>query len=312
MRQTILSVGVAVLVVVIILLGAIDVYGGTTFLGVVLLLSALAAALAAFAWSPRAVLVAGIVLLLVNLLAVALFHAWGSLGPILGTLLVVDVLAVGQANRRREAARLVEERDGLARIGRALSECRTITDFAEVVGEYGQSVVGPGTVRLWVLDRQREELRQVRSSDLAFLGIPEPETRLASPDRVSLDDALDPRARAFHLAQPVEVIGLDGSASVSEPAWDERVRLENLAWLAMPLRLLKGFVREQAGEQSGKSATLAEPIQWQAQTVGVLTYERLAGPSGGFTADDHTRLESIAALCAAAIGTRQAFALAIA
>jgi hypothetical protein len=63
-------------------------------------------------------------------------------------------------------------------------------------------------------------------------------------------------------------------------------------------------IRKALAEQYNLAA-FAVPVQCQGETVGVLTYERVARTSERFTAEDRSRLAVIATLCAAKIDSSQ-------
>jgi hypothetical protein len=196
-------------------------------------------------------------------------------------------------------------------MGQALAESRDLAKFAEIVSVSGQRVMGPGTLRLWVVDRQHEELRLVQRGDHDLFGdSANAGMFLTDLDRVRLD-APDPRARAVQLAQPVEAIKGQGLRWVAKASLSERLRNGGSGWagpvMAIDFEWLKIF-----GGLNKQYALLAEPMQWHHETIGVLTYERVTRPSDRFTDRDRSGLSAIAALCAAAIATRQPLALAAA
>jgi hypothetical protein len=187
-------------------------------LRLVILTTVLPPVIAAITWSPRGVVLTAVGVLLVTFVAVP-FSQWGSeLGPLVVLVLVADVAAVVVAGFRMWALRRLDERAGLVEIQQAIAERRDLAAFAEVVTWSGQRVMGSGTLRLWVLDRTREELRLVRGEYTRIRHGPDSETLQAAPDSIPLD-ATDPRAQSARLAQPAEGVTWQSSGGTREHPW---------------------------------------------------------------------------------------------
>jgi hypothetical protein len=225
---------------------------------------------------------------------------------------MADVLAVVLAVLRKYAIRRAEEHAGLAEIRLALAEQNDLAAFAGVVAWSGRRVMGPGTLRLWVLDRQREELRVVRAGDHALVRHgPDADTLRTTPDRLPLATP-DPRVRAALLAQPAEGVTGQGLGRAAETPLDLRLRRGDAVYVGIGLgesfAILRGLFGDRFLRRSRQDAMLAVPVRCHGDIVGVLACERWARPSERFSVEDRSRLAAVAALCAAKIDTSQPFA----
>jgi hypothetical protein len=279
----------------------------TPRLAAVVLAIALPAVIAALTWPPVGVLITAFGLFLFVLPALALNGRLVEQEPAVGGLLVADSLAVALAAFRPRVVRRREENAGLAEIRQALADGCDLEEIADVVAWSGRRVMGPGTLRLWLIDRQRAELRMVWPRNPAAVRHgPDPETLRSTPDRIRLDSS-DPRARAARLAQPAEGVA-DPGLGWAETPLDGQIRPGQAVYVGVGLGesygMLRGFFGDRFLGRSGHDATLAVPVQWRGETVGVVAYSG-ASSSRRFTVDDRARLARVAALGAAAIGERQ-------
>jgi GAF domain-containing protein len=196
--------------------------------------------------------------------------------PVVVSMLVVDGYSIWLAWQRGETRRQAWARDAVEQIGRLAAEAPSLLDFADVVQERGVDLVGEGRLRLWVLDRARQELRLVATGDEAVI---ERDGRKgqASADLPTLPLAdVGPCACAARLEQIVEI----SDRRSTEP------------------KLSKMDVK---AEEDGYYSVLAVPMLNHRRLVGVLTYEPWTRNSHRFSDQERSVLQNVAGLAAMAV-----------
>jgi hypothetical protein len=196
--------------------------------------------------------------------------------PVAVSLLVVDGYSIGLAWQRGETRRQARARDAFEQMGRLVAEAPTLQDFADAVQERGVDLVGDGRLRLWVLDRPRQELRLVATGDEAVIERDGRKGQVsADVPTVFLSDA-GPCAAAARLEQSVVIP-------------DRRAPGEELS------------VVDAQAEQNGYHSVLAVPMLSHRRLVGVLTFEPRTRRRHGFSGPERSILQSIAGLSAVAV-----------
>jgi hypothetical protein len=161
-------------IAVVAYVGLYGAFAGTDFLGVtrpevIVALVAVPLVVAAIFWPPSAVLFVAALVSLWVLETIMVLDNPLQLWPVATALLAIDVLSVWLARQRAATRRQARARGALQQLGLQAAQAPTLPDFADAIQEHGVDLVGEGRLRLWVLDRAREELRLVASDDEAVI-----------------------------------------------------------------------------------------------------------------------------------------------